>query len=141
MKLSELHGQGVVDRLTGTFFQDTPHLDKFTGIAAHIREVDAMVQVVRCFENSNIEHVMDTVDPIRDIEIINTELVLCDLDAVKKKRASIAKDAKRGDKEAITQDAVLAKIEPVLDAGKPALTIQLTPEERAAFLDHFHDLL
>ena len=41
MKLSELHGQGVVDRLTGTFFQDTPHLDKFTGIAAHIREVDA----------------------------------------------------------------------------------------------------
>ena len=50
----------------------------------HIREVDAIVQVVRCFENSNIEHVMDTVDPIRDIEIINTELVLADLDSIQK---------------------------------------------------------
>src|SRR3954471_2736403 len=49
---------------------------------SHIREVDAIIQVVRCFENSNIEHVMDTVDPIRDIEIINTELVLADLDSV-----------------------------------------------------------
>lgn len=96
----------------------------------HIREVDAIVQVVRCFEDADIHHVAGSVDPVRDIEVINTELVLCDLDAVKKKRASIAKDAKRGDKEAIAQDAVLAKIEPVLDAGKPALTIQLTPEER-----------
>ncbi len=97
----------------------------------HIREVDAIVQVVRCFEDADIHHVAGSVDPVRDIEVINTELILCDLDAVKKKRTSIAKDAKRGDKEAITQDAVLAKIEPVLDAGKPALTIQLTPEERA----------
>ncbi len=98
---------------------------------SHIREVDAIVQVVRCFEDADIHHVAGSVDPVRDIEVINTELVLCDLDAVKKKRTSIAKDAKRGDKEAIAQDAVLAKIEPVLDAGKPALTIQLTPEERA----------
>lgn len=97
----------------------------------HIREVDAIVQVVRCFDDADIHHVAGSVDPVRDIEVINTELVLCDLDAVKKKRTSIAKDAKRGDKEAIAQDAVLAKIEPVLDAGKPALTIQLTPEERA----------
>src|SRR5438128_7310230 len=52
----------------------------------HIREVDAIVQVVRCFENSNIEHVMDTVDPVRDIEIINTELVLADLDSGEKRK-------------------------------------------------------
>jgi GTP-binding protein YchF len=97
---------------------------------SHIREVDAIVQVVRCFEDPDIHHVAGTVDPVRDIEVINTELVLCDLDAVKKKRASIAKDAKRGDKEAVAQEAVLAKIEPILDTGKPALTIQLTPEER-----------
>ena len=97
---------------------------------SHIREVDAIVQVVRCFEDADIHHVAGNVDPVRDIEVVNTELVLCDLEAVKKKRASIAKDAKRGDKEAVAQEAVLAKIEPVLDGGKPALTIQLTPEER-----------
>jgi ribosome-binding ATPase len=97
---------------------------------SHIREVDAIVQVVRCFEDADIHHVTGSVDPVRDIETINTELVLADLDAVKKKRASIAKDAKRGDKEAVAQDAVLAKLEPVLDAGKPAMTVTLTPEEK-----------
>src|SRR5919204_4298994 len=53
----------------------------------HIREVDAIIQVVRCFENANIEHVMDTVDPVRDIEIINTELVLADMESVEKRKA------------------------------------------------------
>jgi len=98
---------------------------------SHIREVDAIVQVVRCFEDPDIHHVAGDIDPVRDIETINTELVLCDLEAVKKKRAGIAKDAKRGDKEAIAQDAVLAKLEPHLDSGKPALTSGLTPEEKA----------
>ncbi len=97
---------------------------------SHIREVDAIVQVVRCFEDADIHHVAGSVDPVRDIETINTELVLADLEAVKKRRANIAKDVKRGDKEAGAQDAVLAKLEPVLDAGKPALTLQLTPEDR-----------
>jgi len=97
---------------------------------SHIREVDAIVQVVRCFEDADIHHVAGTIDPIRDIETINTELVLADLEAVKKKRASIAKDAKRGDKEALVQEAVLAKLEPHLDAAKPALTLALAPEEK-----------
>ncbi len=97
----------------------------------HIREVDAIVQVVRCFEDADIHHVAGSVDPVRDIEVINTELVLADLETVKRKRASIGKDAKRGDKEAIVQDAVLAKIEPVLDTGKPAMLVQLTPEDKA----------
>ena len=65
----------------------------------HIREVDAIVQVVRCFEDADIHHVTGSVDPVRDIEIINTELVLADLDNVKKRREKLAKDAKRGDKD------------------------------------------
>jgi hypothetical protein len=97
----------------------------------HIREVDALVQVVRCFEDADIHHVAGNVDPVRDIETITTELVLADLEAVQKRLNSIAKDAKRGDKEALIQEAVLKKIEPHLNAGKPALTLALTPEEKA----------
>ena len=97
----------------------------------HIREVDAIVQVVRCFEDADIHHVTGSVDPVRDIEIITTELVLSDLEAVQKRLASIAKDAKRCDKEALAQESVLKKIEPHLNAGKPALTLELTPEEKA----------
>src|SRR6267378_4420245 len=66
----------------------------------HIREVDAIVQVVRCFENSDIEHVMDTVDPIRDIEVVNTELILADIDSIQKRRTKQQKAAKGGDKKA-----------------------------------------
>ncbi len=97
---------------------------------SHIREVDALVQVVRCFEDADIHHVAGSVDPVRDIETITTELVLADLDAVKKKRGSIAKDVKRGDKIAVAEDAVLAKLEPHLDSGKPAITLTLTPEDK-----------
>jgi GTP-binding protein YchF len=97
----------------------------------HIREVDAIVQVVRCFEDADIHHVAGSVDPVRDIETITTELVLADLEAVQKRLTSIAKDAKRGDKEALAQENILKKIEPHLNAGKPALTLQLAPEERA----------
>jgi len=97
----------------------------------HIREVDAIVQVVRCFEDADIHHVAGSVDPVRDIETITTELVLSDLEAVQKRLASVAKDAKRGDKEALAQEAVLKKIEPHLNAGKPALTLELAPEEKA----------
>ncbi len=97
----------------------------------HIREVDAIMQVVRCFEDADIHHVAGSVDPVRDIETITTELVLSDLEAVQKRLASIAKDAKRGDKEALAQEAILKKIEPHLNAGKPALTLELAPEEKA----------
>jgi ribosome-binding ATPase len=97
---------------------------------SHIREVDAVVQVVRCFEDADIHHVTGSIDPVRDIEIINTELVIADLDNVKKRREKISKDVKRGDKAAGVEDAVLAKFEPVLDAGKLALTVRLAPEEK-----------
>lgn len=98
---------------------------------SHIREVDAIVQVVRCFEDEDVHHVSGSVDPIRDIEVINTELVLADLEATKKKLHSVGKDAKRGDKEAVAQEAVLTKLSPILDEGKPALTADLTDEEKA----------
>ena len=98
---------------------------------SHIREVDAIVQVVRCFEDADIHHVAGNIDPVRDIETITTELVLADLEALQKRLASVAKDAKRGDKEALAQENVLKKIEPHLNAGKPALTLELTPEDKA----------
>jgi ribosome-binding ATPase len=97
----------------------------------HIREVDAIVQVVRCFEDPDVHHVAGSVDPVRDIEVINTELILADLESVKKRRERIGKDVKRGEKAAVAEDAVLAKIEPVLDGGKPAITVKLAPEEKA----------
>ena len=98
---------------------------------SHIREVDAIVQVVRCFEDADIHHVAGTVDPVRDIETINTELVLADLENVKKRIDKGAKDAKRGDKVAMAEDVVLKKLEPHLNEGKPAITLELTTEEKA----------
>jgi GTP-binding protein YchF len=98
---------------------------------SHIREVDAIVQVVRCFEDPDIHHVAGAIDPIRDIETIVTELVLADLDAVKKRLEKVAKDAKRGDKVALAEEAVLKKLEPHLDVGKPAITLELMAEEKA----------
>src|SRR5262249_2437469 len=68
---------------------------------SHIREVDAIIQVVRCFEDSDIHHVAGAIDPVRDIETITTELVLADLEAVQKRHEKVAKDAKRGDKVAM----------------------------------------
>jgi ribosome-binding ATPase len=97
----------------------------------HVREVDAIVQVVRCFEDVDIHHVSGTVDPVRDIEVINTELMLADLDSVQRRRERLVKEMRRGDGVAAAEDRVLAKIEAGLDAGKPALTVELTAEERA----------
>jgi len=97
----------------------------------HIREVDAIVQVVRCFEDADIHHVAGAIDPIRDIETILTELVLADLETVQKRLEKGSKDAKRGDKVAIAEAEVLNKLAPHLNAGKPAITLSLTPEEKA----------
>ena len=98
---------------------------------SHIREVDAVVQVVRCFEDADVHHVAGGIDPIRDIETVQTELVLADLEALRKKQEKIAKDAKRGDKAARAEEAVLRKLEAHLDDGKLALTLALSAEEKA----------
>jgi ribosome-binding ATPase len=104
---------------------------------SHIREVDAIVQVVRCFEDVDIHHVSGTVDPVRDIEVINTELILADLESVQKRTDRQSKQAKRGDKEAMAEMPVLAKIEAVLDSSKPAILTELTIEEKAIAKNFF----
>ncbi len=104
---------------------------------SHIREVDAIVQVVRCFEDDDIHHVAGRVNPVHDIEVINTELLLADLESVRKRRERIARDVKRGDKTAQVEDGVLTKIESTLDSGKPALLAELTAEERALSIPFF----
>jgi ribosome-binding ATPase len=103
----------------------------------HIREVDSIVQVVRCFENSNIEHVMDTVDPVRDIEVINTELVLADLESVEKRKAKGQKAAKSGDKKSLAEVELLERLEGHLNTGKTVVTMELTPEEKATVKGFF----
>ena len=97
----------------------------------HVREVDAIVQVVRCFEDADVHHVSGHIDPVRDLEIINTELALADLDSVRKRRERVVKDVKRGDKAAAAEEVVLGRIEAVLDQGKPALIADLSADERA----------
>jgi ribosome-binding ATPase len=99
---------------------------------ANIRETDAIAHVVRCFEDANVVHVAGKVDPVSDIETINTELALADLDAVEKqisKNAKVAQTA--GDKDAVRLVAALQKVRAVLDAGQPARTADLSKEELA----------
>jgi ribosome-binding ATPase YchF (GTP1/OBG family) len=96
----------------------------------HIREVDAIVQVVRCFEDPDVHHVSSTIDPVRDIEIINTELVLADLASLQKRRDRIQKQLHAGEKAAIMESAIIEKLLVHLDRGKPAVTAEVTPEEK-----------
>ena len=96
---------------------------------SHIREVHAIVQVVRCFEDDDIHHVAGSVDPVRDIEVINTELILADLAAVQKRADRQQKAARAGDKQAKAEIAVAEKLIPHLNEGKPALTLALSDEE------------
>ena len=96
----------------------------------HIREVDAIIQVVRCFEDADIHHVAGTVDPLRDIETIITELVLADLATVTKRLDKPGKAAKQGDAQAKAELALLTKLKPHLDAGRPALTMEMTDDEK-----------
>jgi len=104
---------------------------------SHIREVHAIVQVVRCFEDADIHHVSGTVDPVRDIEVINTELILADLAAVEKRKDRQAKAAKLGDKVAKAEVALCEKLIPHLDAGKPATTLELSDEETRVLREFF----
>ncbi len=96
---------------------------------ATIREVDAIVHVVRCFEDADVVHTMGSVDPVRDIEIVGTELVLSDLEAVQKRIEKAQKKAKSGDKEAIIEMALLERLAPHLNANKPANVLSVTDDE------------
>jgi GTP-binding protein YchF len=102
----------------------------------HIRETDAIAHVTRCFANDDIIHVSGSVDPIRDIEIINTELALADLDTVSRAAERTAKVAKSGDKAAAAKLEVLKRAEAVLDQGKPIRSLGLSPEDAFHLRDY-----
>ncbi len=143
-KLAELsHSQKIVP--TAIEFVDIAGLVKGASAGeglgnqflSHIREVDAIVQVVRCFESGDIHHVSGSIDPVRDIEVINTELVLADLATLQKRRDRLQKEVRAGSKTAKAETAVIEKLLPHLDAGKPAITADLSPEEKAIARDFF----
>jgi GTP-binding protein YchF len=98
---------------------------------ANIRETDAVIQVVRCFEDENIVHVEGSVDPVRDIETIQIELALADLASAEKRRDKAMRAAKAGDKDAKREIEILDKIQPVLEEGRPARSVDLSDDERA----------
>lgn len=104
---------------------------------SHIREVHAIVQVVRCFDDPDIHHVSGTIDPVRDIEVITTELVLADMGSLQKRRERIQKTVRTGDKAAKSEAALIDKLLPHLDAGKPAITFVMSEEEAKTARDFF----
>jgi GTP-binding protein YchF len=104
---------------------------------ANIRETDTVVQVVRCFEDESVIHVEGSVDPVRDIETIQIELALADLATVERRREKAQKNLKGGDKVARAELDVLDKIQPVLEQGRSARTVELTADERAVARSFF----
>jgi ribosome-binding ATPase len=95
----------------------------------HIRQVDAIAHVVRCFADENVVHVDGSVDPVRDVEVIQTELNLADLESVQKRTQRIEKQAKSGDKGAQAELSLLQRISVCLDQGRPARSAELTAED------------
>ncbi len=104
---------------------------------ANIRETDAIAQVVRCFENDDVVHVAGRVDPLSDIEVINTELALADLETVEKGIARVSRQAKSGDKEAKARQALLERVREQLDQGRPVRAMGLDEEERKLLRELF----
>ena len=102
---------------------------------ANIRETDAICMVVRCFENDNVVHVSGSVDPLRDIDVINTELALADLDTVERGILRVAKLAKGGEKDARAKLTLFERVRDHLDAGGMVLAMDLDAEQRAAIYD------
>ncbi|MEF3193322.1 MAG: redox-regulated ATPase YchF, partial [Halothiobacillaceae bacterium] len=102
---------------------------------ANIRETDAIAQVVRCFENDDVIHVAGRVDPLDDIDVINTELILADLDTVARNLDRASKAAKAGNKEALARKAILERLYAHLDAGHSARSLNLTEDEKKAIRD------
>lgn len=102
---------------------------------AHIRQVDAVAQVVRCFSDDNITHVEGGLDPLRDIEIINTELCLADLDTVEKRAERVQKLLKSGDKKAQAELNILSRIKEMLEQALPARRVEMSADEAALVRD------
>ena len=105
--------------------------NKFLG---HIREVDAIAHVVRCFEDNNVPHVSDTIDPVSDIDTINTELMIADMETLDRRKTKTEKLAKSGDKEARMQVEVIAKLSEAIDQNQPARTVEDFNDEQNLFV-------
>lgn len=105
-------------------------LGRGNAFLADIRQVDAIVEVVRCFDNDDIEHVMASVDPVRDIEVTNTELMLADLQSLEKQKDKLAKTAKGGDARAKALLDLFPKLEKQLDSGKFVVSLDLEEEQK-----------
>ncbi|NFF86108.1 redox-regulated ATPase YchF, partial [Clostridium botulinum] len=104
---------------------------------SHIREVEAIVHVVRCFEDSNIVHVDGSVDPIRDIETISLELIFSDIELMQRRIEKNSKLAKSGNKEAKTEEALMKRIVAHLEKGKPVRTLELEEDEEKLVKSYF----
>jgi GTP-binding protein YchF len=100
---------------------------------SHIREVDAIAYVLRCFEDGDITHVEGRIDPVADADTVETELMLADLDSLERRRTPLEKKAKTGDKESKATIAVIDKVLPLLRDGKPARNADITDDERKTF--------
>jgi len=100
---------------------------------AHIREVDAVAYVLRCFDDDDITHVANRIDPLADAEVVETELMLADMDSLERRLATVEKRAKSGDKEAAAQVTLMQRALVPLREGKPARTASVPEEDRAAF--------
>jgi GTP-binding protein YchF len=99
----------------------------------NIRETDAIFYVLRCFENGDITHVEGSIDPLRDADIIEMELMIADMESLDKRMNGLEKKAKGGDQEAKIQIALIAEIKKALDAGKPARTVKPTDEQKIPY--------
>lgn len=99
---------------------------------SHIREVDAIVHVVRCFEDENIVHVDGSVDPVRDMETINLELIFADLETIERRAERARKNGKGGDKQFLAEAMLCERIKAHLESGRPVRTMELTEDEAAA---------
>ncbi len=104
---------------------------------SHIREVDAIVHVVRCFDDENITHVDGSVDPVRDIETINLELIFSDMEALERRIAKAKNMAKGGDKKLLEEAEFMEKLYAYLESGKPVRTFSMTPEQKAEVDGYF----
>jgi GTP-binding protein YchF len=137
---------GVIQSLTGSPTSVPAHI-RFVDIAglvqgasegdglgnrflAQIREVDAIAQVLRCFENPDVTHVMGTVDPVRDLEVVEAELALADLETVVRRREKVEKKARSGEKDAEGELALLDILQGHLSRGEPVRTLETPPQER-----------
>jgi len=100
---------------------------------SNIREVDAIAHVLRCFEDDDVTHVEARVDPVADAEVIETELMLADLESIEKRRAGLVRKLKGGDAEAVVQDRLLARAQEMLEAGRPARLVEVSDEDARAW--------